>query len=169
MRKIRVICLLLAAILLAGLPMSAFAQAGEQEISIKAGQAQKQKDGSYRFGKLECSGGPVLGIQISFADQMRPGDALIAPEKLPEGIAANEALTSHAMLSFDVDPEKANAEEIEAFLRSLAFLKGEQTEELQVYFNLSGEKLYRQVFYFAANDAYYEIFFSPCCALPVRM
>ena len=168
MRKTRVICLMLVAILLAGLPMSAFAQAGEQEIFIKAGQAQKQEDGSYRFEKLELSGGPVLGIQISFADQMRQGDALVAPEKLPEGIAANEALTSHAMLSFDVDPSKADAEEIEAFLRSLAFLKGEQTEELQVYFNLSGEKLYRQVFYFAANDTYYEIFFSPCCALPVR-
>ena len=59
MRKIRAICLLLAAILLAGLPMSAFAQAEEQEISIKAGQAQKQKDGSYRFEKLELSGGPL--------------------------------------------------------------------------------------------------------------
>ena len=117
MRKTRVICLMLVAILLAGLPMSAFAQAGEQEIFIKAGQAQKPEDGSYRFEKLELSGGPVLGIQISFADQMRQGDALVAPEKLPEGIAANEALTSHAMLSFDVDPEKANAEDVESFLR----------------------------------------------------
>ena len=168
MRKTRVICLLLAAILMAGLPMSAFAQAEDRGIVIKAGQAKKQKDGSYRFEKLEFSGGPVLGIQVSFADQMRQGDALIVPEELPEGIAANEALTSHAMLSFDVDPEKANEEIIEAFLQSLAFSKGEETKELQVYFNLSGEKLYRQVFYFAANDAYYEIFFSPCCALPVR-
>ena len=168
MRRNKVICLLLAAILMAGLPMSALAQVEDRGIVIKAGQAKKQKDGSYRFEKLEFSGGPVLGIQVSFADQMRPGDALIVPEELPEGIAANEALTSHAMLSFDVDPEKANAEVIEAFLQSLAFSKGEETGELQVYFNLSGEKLYRQVFYFAANDAYYEIFFSPCCALPVR-
>ncbi len=168
MKKMRVICLLLVAILVAGLPIHALAEEKEQAISIDAGKAQKQKDGSYRFEKLQCSGGPVLGIQISFADQMRQGDALIAPEKLPDGIAANEALTSHAMLSFDVDPQKAGAEEIQAFLQSVAFSKGEETQELQVYFNLSGEKLYRQVFYFAANDTYYEIFFSPCCALPVR-
>ena len=101
MRKTRVICLMLVAILLAGLPMSAFAQAGEQEIFIKAGQAQKQEDGSYRFEKLELSGGPVLGIQISFADQMRQGDALIAPEELPEGIAAKRPQSPPHQLCWD--------------------------------------------------------------------
>ena len=126
MKKMRVICLLLAAILVAGLPIHALAEEKEQAISIDAGKAEKQKDGSYRFEKLQCSGGPVLGIQISFADQMHQGDALIAPEKLPDGIAANEALTSHAMLSFDVDPQKQAPRRFRRFYSRLHSPRGKK-------------------------------------------
>ena len=154
--------------MLTALPVGAFAEAPADALSIEVGRAEKEQDGSYRFSQLKLSGGPVLGVQVSFADQMRPGDALIAPGALPQGIVINENLTSHAMLSFDVDPAVADTKVVEEFLRSLCFTKGEQTKELQVYFDISSEKLFRQIYYNSANDKYYEIFYSPCCALPVR-
>lgn len=168
MNKKCYICFVLAVMLLAILPMTAFAEAPAESILIEAGKAAKNEDGSYRFSKLDLSGAGIVGVQVSFADQMRPGDSLVAPKELPEGITANENLTSHAMLSFDIDPAVADTAAVEAFLQGLSFTKGEQTKELLVYFNVTAEKLYQQVFYFAANDKYYEIFFCPCCAIPIR-
>ena len=118
MKKTRLLCFLLAAILLTALPVGAFAEAPTDALSIEVGRAEKEQDGSYRFSQLKLSGGPVLGVQVSFADQMRPGDALIAPGALPQGIVINENLTSHAMLSFDVDPAVADTKVVEEFLRS---------------------------------------------------
>ena len=168
MKKTRFFCFFLAALLLMALPMGAFAEAPAGTLTIKTGKATKNESGAYQFSALELSGGPILGVQVSFADQMRPGDGLVVPGALPEGITANEMLTSHAMLSFDIDPAVADTGVVQAFLRSLSFTKGEQTKELQVYFDLSGDQIFRQVFYNSANDKYYEIFYSPCCALPVR-
>lgn len=166
-KKVRYISLLLAFAMLL-LPVSVFAEAPAGTFFIEPGKAAQNEDGSYSFPELKLSGEQIFGVQISFADQMRPGDGLISPQSLPEGISANEMLTSHAMLSFDVDPQLADTAAVEAFLRNLCFTKGEETEQLQVYFDVSGEALYRQVFYYAADDKYFEIFYSPCCALPVR-
>lgn len=168
MNQRRCLCFIFAIVLLALLPMTAFAEAPTGGLSVVAGKAVKNEDGSYRFSELKVSGAGIVGAQVSFADQMRAGDGLVVPQELPQGITANENLTSHAMLSFDIDPAVADSAAVEAFLQGLSFTKGEQTKELLVYFNVTTEKLYRQVFYFAANDKYYEIFTSPCCALPIR-